>query len=84
VICPNWEEMSRRLADGTLSWDEYKLLTFGLQDYDGDDHFAMYTPETLARTLRAGGFTDVEVVIADRQNGICPEMELTARPARDA
>jgi hypothetical protein len=44
----------------------------------------MYTPATLARTLEAGGFTDVEVVIEDRQNGICPEMELTARPARKA
>jgi hypothetical protein len=41
----------------------------------------MYTPETLERSLRAGGFTHVELVVADRQNGICPEMELTARPA---
>jgi predicted SAM-dependent methyltransferase len=81
IICPNWEVMLRRVVDGSLSWQEYKLLTFGLQDYEGDDHFAMYTPDTLAETLRAAGFTNVDLVVADRQNGICPEMEVTATPA---
>jgi len=79
IVCPNWEEMARRLSNSEMSWDEFKVLTFGLQDYDGDDHFAMYTPATLERALRSAGFTDVEVVVEARQNGICPEMEVIAR-----
>ncbi len=81
IICPNWEAMTRRLADGRMTWDEFKVLTFGLQDYDGDDHFAMYTPATLTDLLERTGFGDVELVAEDRMNGMCPEMELTARPA---
>jgi hypothetical protein len=40
----------------------------------------MYTPASLEEAMRAAGFTDVEVVVADRQNGMCPEMELVAKP----
>jgi glycogen(starch) synthase len=79
IVCPNWEEMTVRLADGRMTWPEFKLLTFGLQDYDGDDHFAMYTPESLGAALEAAGLENVEVLATDRMNGICPEMELTAR-----
>jgi hypothetical protein len=62
-----------------MPYSDFKTVTFGAQDYAGDDHFAMYTPRSLGRLLAAAGFTDVEVVVADRQNGMCPEMELVAR-----
>jgi predicted SAM-dependent methyltransferase len=66
TVCPNWEAMLARLRSGRLSYDDFKLLTFGGQDYEGDDHFAMYTPETLGEVLRDAGFSDVEVVAVDR------------------
>ena len=59
----------------------HDTVTFGLQDYEGDDHFAMYSPRTLSNVLRDAGFTDVEVVTPDRLNGMAVEMELVARPA---
>jgi glycosyltransferase involved in cell wall biosynthesis/predicted SAM-dependent methyltransferase len=80
IVCPNWEAMIERLQAGEMPYRVFKTLTFGLQDYDGDDHFAMYTPASLEEAMRAAGFTDVEVVVADRQNGMCPEMELVAKP----
>lgn len=80
TVCPNWETMIARLKGGEMDYDVFKTLTFGLQDYDGDDHFAMYTPASLEAALRQAGFTDVELVVADRQNGMCPEMELIAKP----
>jgi hypothetical protein len=78
IICPNWAAMMERLRDGRLSLEQYKLLTFGGQDYEGDDHFAMYTPDTLRELLLASGFARVEVLAEERMNDICPEMELLA------
>jgi predicted SAM-dependent methyltransferase len=79
IICPNWEAMLERLHDGRMTLADFKTVTFGLQDYEGDDHFAMYTPDMLGRLLREVGFTQVEVVTRERMNGLCPEMELVAR-----
>ncbi len=78
TICPNWEAMLQRLHDGRMSLAEFKLVTFGAQDYNGDDHFAMYTPATLCELLLECGFSRTEVVVAERMNGICPEMEILA------
>jgi predicted SAM-dependent methyltransferase len=76
IICPNWGAMLERLKDGRMSLADFKLLTFGAQDYEGDDHFAMYTPATLTSLLNDCGFARVDLVAAERMNGMCPEMEL--------
>ena len=80
IVCPDWEAMLARLHDGRMPIAVFKTITFGMQDYVGDDHFAMYTPETLSGVLRDAGFGDVQVVARDRMNGLSPEMELVARP----
>jgi glycosyltransferase involved in cell wall biosynthesis/predicted SAM-dependent methyltransferase len=81
TVCPNWQEMLRRLQAGEMSLDAFTTVTFGAQDYCGDDHFAMYTPETLSEVLSRSGFDAVEIVVEARQNGLCPEMEIVARKA---
>ena len=78
TTCPNWSAMLQRLNSGVMSQSEFKLLTFGAQDYQGDDHFAMYTPSSLTDVFETAGFSRVEVLATDRMNGICPEMELVA------
>jgi predicted SAM-dependent methyltransferase len=78
IICPNWAGMLERLHDGRMSLADFKLVTFGAQDYEGDDHFAMYTLETLSDLLRDCGFTRIEVAASERMNGLCPEMEVLA------
>lgn len=40
----------------------------------------MYTPDTLRELLADVGFGRVEVLVTDRMNGMCPEMELVAHP----
>jgi methyltransferase family protein len=79
VICPNWAAMLARLGDGRMSLADFKFVTFGAQDYEGDDHFAMYTPETLRALLLDAGFATVEQGVSERMNGLCPEMELVAQ-----
>lgn len=84
VVTPNWAVLIEHLQSGRLAFDDFKKVTFGAQDYGGDDHFALYTPGTLARLLGEGGFEGVEVLEERRQNGLSPEMELVARAsARD-
>jgi hypothetical protein len=79
VICPNWGAMIEQLNAGEMPLELFKKITFGAQDYEGDDHFAMYTPETLEVLLLEAGFHHVERITLDRMNGGCPEMELVAR-----
>jgi len=79
TICPNWAAMLEQLNSGVMSLELFKRITFGAQDYEGDDHFAMYTPETLERLFLDAGFRHVEKIVLDRMNGGCPEMELVAR-----
>lgn len=82
TVTPNWEALIAQLQAGEIPFEQFKTVTFGLQDYAGDDHFALYSPDTLRSVLEAAGFTDVEVVVVDRQNGNTPEMELLARAGR--
>ncbi|QEL17136.1 class I SAM-dependent methyltransferase [Limnoglobus roseus] len=78
VICPNWESMIRRVNRGEMSMVDFKHVTFGGQDYQGDDHFSMYTPQSLGELLERAGFRSPTVIVVDRMNGLCPEMEVTA------
>jgi glycosyltransferase involved in cell wall biosynthesis/GT2 family glycosyltransferase len=84
IICPNWEEMIARLNAGVMTFAEFKLVTFGAQDYSGDDHFAMYSPGSLTASLRTAGFERFEVLETKRMNGLSPEIELLAWPAESA
>lgn len=79
IVCPNWEEMLRRLHDGRMTLPDFTTVTFGAQDHSGDDHHSMYTPQTLREILANGGFDEITLVSEVRQNGLCPEMELVAR-----
>ena len=79
IVCPNWEAMLARVQSGEMNLKDFQTLTFGLQDYSGDDHFAMYTPGSLRELVEDAGFDEVEILVRERQNGLCPEMELLAR-----
>ncbi|MBK8822561.1 MAG: hypothetical protein IPN58_08095 [Anaerolineales bacterium] len=79
IICPNWAAMLNQMNSGKMTLSLFKKITFGAQDYEGDDHFAMYTPETLENLLREVGFSQVEAIVLDRMNGGCPEMEIVAK-----
>jgi predicted nucleic acid-binding Zn-ribbon protein len=79
IICPNLAEIIARSASGRLALDEVKDLLFGGQEYEGNDHFAMYWPESLQQMLTAAGFSRVDVIAVDRDNGICPEVEVLAQ-----
>ena len=77
----HWEAMLRKLQAGEMTFAFFKEITFGSQEYEGNDHFSIYTPATLSGLLREHGFPKVDVLVTDRDNGGCPEMELVATKA---
>ena len=84
VVCPDLSALVTSAAAGQdLTMEQLAVAIFGLQDYTGDDHLAMYTPESLTEMLLDVGFGDIEVVASGRRNGGTYEMELIARPARE-
>ena len=84
MVCPDLSALVNSAATENLSMDQLAVAIFGLQDYSGDDHLAMYTPESLTEMLLEAGFAEVEVVAAGRRNGGTYEMELLAWPATRA
>jgi hypothetical protein len=79
AIVPDAETMMREWSAGRYSFDDLQLALYGEQEYEGDFHFAMFTPASLVSLLERAGLEDVEVVASGRRNGICYEMELVAR-----
>ena len=82
AITPDAETMLKEAAAARMPFEDYQRVTFGDQEYDGDFHFAMFTPDSLASLLREAGFSDVEIADRARRNGLCYEFEATAaRPS---
>ena len=78
VVVPDAEAMIKNYVAGTYPYDDLREVIYGAQDYDGDFHYNMFTPEHLVRLLTEAGFGDVVLVESGRQNGKCYEFELRA------
>lgn len=78
AVVPDAETMLQEHAEGRLTFDELRLVTFGEQEYAGDFHFNMFSHSSLCDLLSAVGFVDVEMVEIGRRNGVCYEMEIAA------
>ena len=78
AVVPDAQAMIREYGEGNMTYDDLREVTFGSQDYEGDFHYNMFTPESLAAILREAGFTNVEVTAQGRRNGQCFEFEVVA------
>ena len=76
AIVPDAEAMLADFAAGAMSFDDLREVTYGLQEYDGDFHFNMFSREGLATLLRETGFVDVGFTFQGRKNGKCRDMEI--------
>jgi SAM-dependent methyltransferase len=77
VVAPDAAAMIDAYGRGEMTFEELRVVTYGEQEYDGDFHFAMYSPDSLAAVMKAAGLADVQVVASGRPNGLSLEMELT-------
>jgi hypothetical protein len=77
TVAPDAPAMIDAYGRGEMTFEELRIVTYGEQEYDGDFHFAMHSPDSLAAAMKAAGLTDVQVVASGRPNGLSLEMELT-------
>jgi len=78
-VVPDAATMIDKYKRGEMSWEDLREVTFGGQDYAGDFHYDMFTPDSLKSLLEEAGFRDVSFPVTGRANGQCYEMEVNAR-----
>lgn len=76
IVCPNWEAMLSGYSQGTISFEVLKEITFGSQEYEGNQHYNMFSPASLVEMMRKIGFSEITIISESRQNGLCLEMEI--------
>jgi hypothetical protein len=81
AVVPDVDAMMRAYVAGTYPYEDMREVVYGGQDYDGDFHYNMFTPDSLSELLSSGGFRDVRVVEAARVNGKSLEFEIEATRA---
>lgn len=79
AVVPDAEAMIREYTAGKYPYDDMREVFYGGQDYDGDFHFNMFTPEHMSNLLEEAGFVDVQVIDAGRRNGKCFEFEVQGK-----
>lgn len=78
AIVPDGEAMLAGIAAGTYGFGDFRMVLFGEQEYEGDFHFNLFIPDSLAAMLQEAGFKDVAVPVRGRKNGNCFEFEIVA------
>jgi predicted SAM-dependent methyltransferase len=78
AIVPDAEGMLEAYARGDMSFADLRTVTFGLQEYEGDTHYTMFSRDTLKLLLEEAGLHDINYVVTSRANGLCLEMEVLA------
>jgi predicted SAM-dependent methyltransferase len=81
VVAPDVEAMSEGFVRGDTSFEDFREVLYGGQEYEGDTHFTGFTPDSCCALLLEAGLVDPVIVARDRPNGKCKEFEITARKA---
>jgi predicted SAM-dependent methyltransferase len=78
AVVPDAEAMIHAYSNGGYPYEDMREVLYGGQDYDGDFHFNMFTPESLSKMLTEAGFATPTIVASGRKNGRCYEFEISA------
>jgi predicted SAM-dependent methyltransferase len=76
AVVPDAEAMIREYSNGRYPYDDMREVMYGAQDYDGDFHFNMFTPQALSTLLLEAGFKNPVLIESGRKNGRCYEFEI--------
>jgi predicted SAM-dependent methyltransferase len=78
AVVPDGEAMLAGIAAGNYRFSDFREVLFGAQDYEGDFHFNLFTPDTLCALLEEAGFAEINIKERARINGKCFEFEVSA------
>ena len=79
AVVPDAAAMIAGAGAGTYGFADFRQVLFGAQDYTGDYHYNLFTPDSLRGLLSTAGFVDTEIVFEGRRNGQCFDFEIKAR-----
>lgn len=79
AVVPDGETMLAEHAAGRYPFSDLREVLYGGQDYTGDFHFNLLTPDSLKALLEQAGFEAVTLIEKGRRNGACYEFEMEAR-----
>lgn len=77
AVVPDAEAMIAEYSNGVYPYDDMREVLYGAQDYDGDFHFNMFTPESLTKLLLDAGFINPRIIEYGRKSGRCYEFEIS-------
>ncbi len=83
AVVPDIEAMTEAYRDGSISFETFRSVTYGGQEYAGDFHFNGFTPDSLAAVFAELDLRDITVIARGRPNGDCLEFEISATTALD-
>jgi len=78
AVAPDLEAMSKAFANGDISFEVFRSVAYGGQEYEGDFHFNGFSPASVCALLAEAGFDSPTVIASGRQNGDCLEFEVSA------
>ncbi|EGR4293840.1 methyltransferase domain-containing protein [Vibrio cholerae] len=76
IIVPDAESMSHAFTNQEMPFEDFRLVTFGAQDYTGDFHYNMFSAKSLCDILKKCGFKNIKLIEKNRRNGLCRELEV--------
>lgn len=79
AVVPDAQAMIDEYAKGNYEYEKLREVTYGGQDYDGDFHFNMFTPASLAELFQEAGLSGVKIIEKARRNGDCYEFEIIGK-----
>lgn len=78
AIVPDGQAMVEQYSGGNYAFEDLREVLYGAQDYDGDFHFNMFTPQSLQKLLEEAGYEKIVLIESGRLNGKCFEFEIVA------
>ncbi|MDR7038323.1 hypothetical protein J2X36_003082 [Methylobacterium sp. BE186] len=82
IIAPDGAAMLKAVSDRTMSFEAFREVLFGAQEYEGDFHLNLVTTDTTTVSLQRSGFASVAVDYHSRPNGLCYEFRITAEQVK--
>lgn len=78
TLAPDAQAMFDAYAKDIVSFEDFREVMYGSQDYDGDYHFNMLTTDSTIELFTQIGFSEVKLIEQGRKNGLCYEFEIHA------
>lgn len=82
AVVPDLAEMVAATSRGEYEFAAFREVFFGAQDYIGDYHYNMFTPESLQALLAEAGYENPQILARGHRNGACFEFEIAARRSK--